>query len=375
MTRKQFIHSSLATLVACRVAPSSRAAAPEVPPASLARAMEVTADIHAKYWMPQQSLYRAKPGSNDPEMAWGSSALFSMLVAASRHAPQTYQRDLLKFFDGLNRYWDTAVKIPGYEPCPTKGNGNDKYYDDNAWMVLTFAEAYQLTGNAKLLRRAYDTLTFVMSGWDDVLGGGIWWHQTHKELRKNTCSNGPAAVGCLTLAKYHPERRKRMVERALEIVNWTRKNLQADDGLYMDSIHVETRDINRGTLTYNSALMLRAELMLHQATGDVSHLKEAQRISRAADKLCQSGTAVYRDPPRWSHLMVEADLELNRNTGDARALERARANADAYHKRWKAGETLAILDQAALARALWLLADSETTTGRAFWKKFDATQR
>lgn len=357
MNRKQFIRSSLATLVACRVAPGAATAAPDAVPNSLAMAQEVTADIHAKFWMPDRSLYRSKAGTDDPEMVWGCSVLFSMLVAAARQAPRIYQRDLLRFFDGLERYWDTAVKIPGYEPCPTKGGGNDKYYDDNAWMVLTFAEAYKLTGDGRLLRRAYDTLTFVMSGWDDVLGGGIWWHEKHKDLRKNTCSNGPAAVGCLTLANYRPERRARMIERAVEIVNWTRKTLQGQDGLYMDSIQVETRDINRAALTYNSAMMLRAELMLHQATGEDTHLKEAQRIGRAADNLCQGDTAVYRDAPRWSHLMVEADLHLHRKTGDARALQRARANADAYYKRWKAGEQFNLLDQASIARALWLVAE------------------
>ncbi len=115
MNRKQFLHASLATLVAWRVAPVARAAdpAPTAAPAYLARAQEVTAAIHAKFRMPKQSLNRNKPGSESPEMAWGSSVLFSMLVGASRHQPQTYQRDLLKFHDGINRYWDTGVKIPG----------------------------------------------------------------------------------------------------------------------------------------------------------------------------------------------------------------------------------------------------------------------
>jgi hypothetical protein len=371
MNRKQFLHTSLATLVACRVAPRPAAAAPEAPPNFLALAKEVTADIHAKCWMPEESLYRAKPGSDRPQMIWGCSVLFAMLAAASRHEPQPYHRDMLKFFDGLERYWDTAAKIPAYEPCPTQGGGNDKYYDDNAWMVLAFAEAYQLTREPRLLSRAIDTLTFVMSGWDDTLGGGIWWHETHKDDSKNTCSTAPAAVSCLTLAKYRPERRQRMIERAVEIVAWTRKNLQAEDGLYMDSINTITRKINRVTLTYNSALMLRAELMLHDAIGDEAHLKEAQRIGRAADQLCHSGSAVYRDPPRWSHLMVEADLQLHRKTGDARALERARANAAAYHKRWQGGEALNLLDQASIARTLWLLVDSETEAGRTFWKVMD----
>jgi hypothetical protein len=349
-----------------------------LPPAvpHLAMAREVTAAIHQQFWMPKEALYRGELGKDDPESIWGGGVLFSMLAAAARHEPQTYGAELLRFYDSLDRYWDNGVKIPGYEPCPTTGGGNDKYYDDNAWMVLTFAEAYQQTGDARMIQRAYDTLVFVLSGWDDTLGGGIWWHQQHKQDCKNTCANAPAAVGCLTLAKMRPDRRERMTDKALEIVTWTRKNLQAENGLFMDHINAKTKQINRVTLTYNSALMLRAELMLYQATHDAAHLKEAQRIGRAADELCHRGTTVYRDPPRWSHLMVEADLELHRQTGDTRALARAKATADSFYKSWREADgKMKLIDQASVARTLWLLVDSETTTGREFWKKMDGPGR
>lgn len=340
-----------------------------------AMAGEVTRDIQDKYWMPGRKLYRAKVGKEDPEMIWGGGILFSMLCGAARHDPDAYNRILGDFYEGLDTYWDTGVKIPGYEPCPTRGGGNDKYYDDNAWLVINLAEAYQLTGRSEYIRRSYDTLTFVMSGWDDTLGGGIWWHEQHKGNGKNTCINAPAAVGCLTLAKYRKDRRERMVGRAREIVAWTRKTLQADSGLYMDSINAATREINRATLTYNSGLMLRAELMLYQATNDESHLREARRIAAAADRLCHAGTLVYRDPPKWAHLMVEADLEFHRKTGDARALQRAKANADTSYQHWKQGKYDALIDIASVARTLWLLADQETETGRAFWKSMDERGR
>ena len=323
--------------------------------------------------MPERALYRQAIGKNDPEMIWGGGVLFSMLAGAARHEPATYREDLLRYFKGLDAHWDTAVKIPGYEPCPTRGNGNDKYYDDNAWMVLVFTEAYYLTDDAAMARRAYDTLKFVISGWDDTLGGGIWWHQGHKDGTKNTCSNAPAAVGCLMLAKLRPDRRKAMTDKALEIVQWTRRTFQDDDGLYMDSIKAETRRMNRVKLTYNSALMLRAELMLHQATGDEAHLREANRIGRAAADLCHRGTLVYRDAPKWAHLMVEADLELHRHTGDPQLLARARANADAYYQRWQTErQRMKLIDQASVARTLWLVVDAETAAGREFWKKVDA---
>ena len=351
-------------------------AVPVAPAAHLAMAKEVTAAIHGQYWMPKESLYRHEIGKDNPEYIWGGGILFSMLVAASRHEPQAYQQAVLRNYDAINRYWDAGVKIPGYEPCPTKGGGNDKYYDDNAWMVLTFAEAYQQTGDKRMVRRAYETLAFVISGWDETLGGGIWWHQQHKQDCKNTCANAPAAVGCLMLAKLRPDRRAAMTAKALEIVTWTRKNLQAENGLYMDNINAVTGKVNRATLTYNSALMLRAELMLHQTTAAAAHLKEAERIGRAADGLCHGGTGVYRDPARWSHLMVEADLELHRATGDARALERARATGDAYYKSWQEADgKMKLIDQAGIARALWLLVDSETATGRDFWQEMDRAGR
>ncbi len=346
--------------------------AEDQPTPFLSMAREITAAIQSDHWMPGRKLYRTEKGKNEPEMVWGGGILFSMLVAAARHDPQTYRQEVFRFYEGLDTYWDTKAKIPGYEPAPTRGGGNDKYYDDNAWLVLNFAEAYQLTGDPKFIRRSYDTLTFVMSGWDDVLGGGIWWHELHKDNSKNTCINAPAAVGCLTLAKYRPDRRARMIARARETVEWTRKTLQAENGLYMDNIKADTRRINRVTLTYNSALMIRAELMLHEATGEESHLKEAKRIAASVGMLCHRGTHVYRDAPRWSHLMIEADLELHRKLGDAEALKRAKAGATAYYGRWKEGREEKLIDKASVARALWLVADHETETGRGFWRNMDA---
>lgn len=341
------------------------------PPPHAAMAREITAAIHRTHWMPERALYRTRSGSDEPETIWGGGILFSMLTAAARHDPHTYRGDLSRFERGLDQYWDPKAPIPGYEPCPTTGGGNDKYYDDNAWIVIAFAEAAQLTGDRRLIRRAHEAQRFVDSGWDDTLGGGIWWHERHKDGSKNTCSNAPAAVGCLTLAGFLPRERKALIARALEIRDWTRSNLQANTGLYMDAIKVADRSINRATLTYNSALMLRAELMLHRATGDRRHLDEALRIGKAADALCHRGTAVYRDPPRWSHLMVEADLMLHRQQGDRRALERATRTAEQGYRDWKDGKQAPLIDLASVARALWLVTDALSPQGRAFWSSMD----
>src|SRR5690606_11508802 len=127
-------------------------------------ARTVATSIQQKYWDPPARLYRTKPDSKEHEMMWGNGIMFSALVAATRHEPKTYAPLMSDFFDSMDRYWDTKVPIPGYEPAPTSGGGNDKYYDDNAWMVITFVEAYELTGDRKYLKRADETMKFVLSG-------------------------------------------------------------------------------------------------------------------------------------------------------------------------------------------------------------------
>jgi hypothetical protein len=169
----------------------SRAATTQ-PVSFLDAANEVTTHIQKTYYHPDTGLYDHSTTKREPEAMWGNGVMFSALVGAARHDPQTYKPILSKFFDAMDAYWDAKAKIPGYEPWPTRGNGNDKYYDDNEWMVITFLEAYDLTKDKKYLNRADETLKFALSGWDEQMGGGIWWHEQHKSDSKNTCSNAPA---------------------------------------------------------------------------------------------------------------------------------------------------------------------------------------
>jgi hypothetical protein len=338
------------------------------------QALEVTEDIHRNYWMAKAQRYSNKPGGNQADAVWGAGVMFSALVGAARHEPDRYKPLLGKFFEGLDGYWDTKVKLHAYEPTPRQG-GNDKYYDDNAWMVITFFEAYELTRNPRYRNRAEDTLKFVLSGWDEAfLGGGIWWHEAHEKKAqcKNTCANGPSAVACLLAAKHAtPPKAKERIEWARKITEWTVGKLQLPDGLFADSIGFDGK-MNRDKLTYNSALMLRAFLGLHRATKKPEYLAEAQRIGRAGDWFVGKETGAYRDAVKWSHLMVEADLELYRATNEEYLLKRATKNADYYYETWKRNRPEDLIDVASIARILWLMADTESEVGRKFWKVSDA---
>lgn len=334
-------------------------------------ARTVTASIQQSFFSEKTGLYAQSITKRDPEFMWGNGVMFSALVAATRHDPDTYRPVLDRFFAAMDRYWDDKAKIPGYEPSPTAGNGHDKYYDDNQWMVITFMEAYEVTRDIKYLDRAQQTLKFALSGWDDQLGGGIWWHELHKGGSKNTCANGPAAVACLRVARYRD--RLENLDWARKLVKWTTEHLQDEhDGLFFDNQRVADGHVNRGKLTYNAALMLRANLGLYRATNDASFLAEAKRIGAACDFFTDQKTGAYRDAPKFSHLLVEADLELYRATNDSTVLDRALRNGDAAWSRWQTSPPPELIEQAAIARTLWLLADQEMETSREFWEKADA---
>jgi hypothetical protein len=336
-------------------------------------AAEVTSYVQTTFYLPRSGLYAHASGDKSPDFTWGNGVMFSALVGAARHYPEHYQPIMNHFFLAMNAYWDKLSSPPGYEPAPTRGGGNDKYYDDNAWMVLTFTEAYELTHNAQYLDRARDCLDFTLSGWDDTLGGGIWWHVAHKGDSKNVCVNSPAAVGCLRMATdLPPQKAQAMVLMAEKIVKWTDRYFRDSDGLYTDSIVVSSGKINPARLTYNTGLMIRALLELSRVTGNRAYFLEAQQSADAADWFLSRQTHAYRDAFKWSHLLVEADLEMFRATGRQHYLERALDNGDYAYSAWKQNPPAEMIDNASVARMLWLLADVQSNQGRRFWQKMDS---
>lgn len=357
-------------LIALLPLPAMMFSAVAQPATHLPQATEVMASIQEHFWDRKSGLYASESGGKEPDLIWGSGVMFSAVVGAARH-DRKYHTVMRKFFEGMEAYWDKAAKIPGYEPARTQG-GHDKYYDDNAWMVLTFLEAYELSGESRYLKRAEETLEFVVSGWDEVAGGGIYWHEQKKGDGKNTCVNAPAALGCFRLARWEKEpSAAKWNALGDKITVWTVKTLQGENGLFWDNINAKTGAINKGQLTYNSGLMLRVMLSLYDRTGEQFYLEEALRMGKAANSMLGSSTGAYRDPIKWSHLMVEADLELYRATGDKTFYQRAVNNADHHYAEWKKSPAKDLITQASLARELWLIVDHETPVGREFWKKSD----
>ena len=184
----------------------------------------------------------------------------------------------------------------------------DRYYDDNEWVVLAMAEAYDVTADPALKVRAEQAMQFVLSGEDKKLGGGIYWREQEK-TSKNTCSNGPAIAAALRL--YQITRRPEYLVTARRLYIWTNAHLQDTDGLYWDNIKLNGT-VEKTKWSYNTALMLRANCLLYQETHEKPYLEEAQRLARAAEaQWVKPETGAIADGGKFAHLLCEAFLYLS----------------------------------------------------------------
>ena len=116
------------------------------------KALEATDYIQRAFYDPGAKLYRPtspkKPGGLDYEVMWGNGLQHSVLTFATKYEPEKYKPVLYDFTDSLQRYWDKDAPIPGFDAYFSSPTDDDKYYDDNAWLVLSFVEAYDVTKDA-----------------------------------------------------------------------------------------------------------------------------------------------------------------------------------------------------------------------------------
>ncbi len=315
--------------------------------------------------------YPRQPGGLPYDVMWSNGVQFSVLAAAAREDPARYRAALDSFTSGLQTYWDPQSPVPGYNAYCSGPGGTDKFYDDNEWMVLGFVEAYQATKNPQFLKLARETQKFVLSGWDDALGGGIYWKITHTS--KNTCSNAPAAASALRLAQAAGDQDQ--IAWALKIRDWVNSRLEDTDGLYWDNIQLNG-DVGRAKYTYNTALMIRTDTLLFQIRHDAAALAAARRSADA-------GLDAWTDPvtgslqktersPRFTVLFCESLLRLYDVTHDLKYLNAVRRQAafgyryardpqGGYWNDWitqphSPDEKKELIENASAARLFWLLA-------------------
>jgi hypothetical protein len=182
--------------------------------------------------------------------------------------------------NAINQYYNPMPPTPGYQACVTKEKNDTRYYDDNQWIGIACMDAYNRTKKAQYLEISKTIYRFMMSGYDTVSGGGIYWRENDKSS-KNTCSNGPGVL--LALQLYNVTKQRSYLDTAKLLYDWTNKYLLSPNGVYFDALEMKGNKISRATYTYNTGTMLQSNVLLFKATGDKKYLLEAQRLATAAE--------------------------------------------------------------------------------------------
>src|SRR5690348_12063841 len=205
---------------------------------------QTLAAIRKSFYMPKQSLFAEQINDGKPphpSWIWDASIQLGALCSAARQDPKSYLPQVKAYATALRSYRTTYHDRPGLDVNPPP-KSPDRYYDDNAWISVSLLEAYALTHDRRDLDLAIDAYNFAMSGEDQALGGGIYWHED-RPRSKNACSSGPAMLAALAL--YQIAKGPKYLDTAKRLHDWTCAHLQDEDGLVFDSISVPAGSINR----------------------------------------------------------------------------------------------------------------------------------
>ncbi|PZP52360.1 MAG: glycoside hydrolase [Pseudopedobacter saltans] len=213
---------------------------------------------------------------------------------------------LPQILDVIEKYKDSRPPTVGYASYKVGDHADDRFYDDNQWIGIAAFDAYKRTKQKKYLQLGKDIYRFMMSGYDTVSGGGIYWVENNKNS-KNTCSNGPGVL--VALGVYENTKKKVYLDTAILIYNWTAKYLRAPNGLYYDNYNIKKKIIDSALYSYNAGTMLESAAWLYQITGKKSYLDEAKTIAAsAADHFL--GNGIFKDDYWFNAVMLRGYLRL-----------------------------------------------------------------
>ena len=230
--------------------------------------------ILSKSYDPIRHTVKEKVGEGGTSSIWGAASLVEAMADAYRLFPgslklRTYYRDALTRM--LEQYLveDAEISTPGnrYDGISyynaSAGNAGDYYYDDNEWVCIQLLLGYRQLGNEDLLAAALKNLEFLWTGWDDALGGGIYWSMRCET--KNACSNAPAAIAFLLA--YQCTGKEEYLQKGTMIYRWVNEHLRESD-LFIDAINVGNGNKDHWKGIYNQATMIYAGSLLYEITGE-----------------------------------------------------------------------------------------------------------
>lgn len=234
--------------------------------------------------------YPKKNDDNGASYLWPYDGLVSGAALLYKLGYSINYSDLV---DNFNVYFKESagdVLIPGFGSS-TDGvsGGGTRFYDDNSIVGINLVEAFRITKNNEYLTRAKQIVSFLKTGEDDVLDGGLWWNESEKNISGNensnkpTCSNGYATLFLLEYYSICPENEKAdVLAFAQRLFNWVFTNLRDPvDGCYWNDMQV-SGNVNKMKWTYNTGVMISNGIRLYKILGDKKYLDDAIESAQGA---------------------------------------------------------------------------------------------
>jgi hypothetical protein len=219
--------------------------------------------IQKHFYLPRGVYYREFADSVAPQhkvsYLWSLCALWQADNEMEKLLPRGNL--LRKDFSVIEKYNDNAAPAPGFDSYPGEFKKEDRYYDDNQWIGLTAMDAYKRTNQQFYLNVGEKIYRFMMTGFDTVSGGGLYWKEGDKST-KNTCSNGPGII--LALQLYQATKKQTYLDTALMLYGWVNKHLEAPTGLYYDNLKITSNTVAKYQFSYNTGTMLQSNVYLYE---------------------------------------------------------------------------------------------------------------
>lgn len=240
--------------------------------------INLSKSINDQFYIDSSNYYKetsiAEEKGRPVSYLWPLCALFQANNEMEKVLPGTIFTD--KIFKVISKYHNQFLPAPGYASYTMQLGGGTRFYDDNQWVGIAAMDAFSRTKNPKWLTVGKEIYRFMMTGYDSVAGGGLYWEEGNKRS-KNTCSNGPGII--LALQLYEATNNKMYMDTALLLYNWVNANLKSPEGLYYDNINLTKNTIDKKRYSYNTGTMLQAAVYLYECTHDKKYLQQANSIA------------------------------------------------------------------------------------------------
>ena len=150
----------------------------------------------------------------------------------------------------------------------------NEYNDDLLWAGLAFVRGYKITGNVVYLNQAKYAFNRVYDrGWDNALGGGIWWDIRRND--KSALSNSPAVI--LGILIYESSGEKPYMDKASAIYDWVWANLVDRTTGGVHETKRANGELDSGQNVYTAGAFVSAAQALYRNTGRPSVYADAKR--------------------------------------------------------------------------------------------------